>query len=98
MKCKRNILFTIILFIVVLFCFESNIHLHSNIPLYNVENTTDSSTGEHKCSSSSELCDDYKINFNTDFSFLEGIKIEIPQINVLISNYILSFWQPPKIS
>lgn len=98
MKIKRNILFAIILFTVALFCFEANTHFHYNTPLFNIENTSDTETGEDKCNSNNESYDDCKINFNTDFSNLKGINHNIPQSSAIISTYIISVWQPPKIS
>jgi hypothetical protein len=98
MKSKKNIFFTIILFTAALFCFEANTHVHFNTPLYNVENTTESSTGEDKCGSNCESYDDCKINAFSDFSYLEVFKYIIPQSITPIPSYIISFWQPPKIS
>jgi hypothetical protein len=98
MKSKRNIFITLILFTAVLFCFEANNHIHFNAHLINIENTSDSKTGEENCGSNSESNDDFKINSALYFSYLVGIKFDIPQSHALISTYIISFWQPPKIS
>ena len=97
MNCKKIKIFAIIFFTAALFCFEANTLFHGNTPLYNVENT-DSTEDENKYSSNSESHDDCKINYNTVFCFLVGCKFDIPQSSDLIFSYVISFWQPPKMS
>jgi hypothetical protein len=98
MKSKKNILFTLIIFAITLLCFDAYTHVQYKDSVCNIENSADSSNGKEKCPSSCESYDDYKISSFSDCSFLEGAEYNIPLSCAPVSSYIISFWQPPKIS
>jgi hypothetical protein len=98
MKSKRNILFAIILFTAAIFCFEANTHALFNSPLCNVENASGTNNAENNSNSSSESFEDYQVNFTNIFFLFDDNKYQFPLKSILISNYLISIWQPPKFS
>jgi hypothetical protein len=100
MKNKRNISFGILITLTVLFCFGIHAYSNSSIRGYSIELSLCSHDGETGFSADIDSCDDDQ-NFHVveSNSLLESIsQMPIPCQFFLIKKFILSVWQPPKIS
>jgi len=100
MKSNRKISFGILFTLAVLFCFGTNAYSNSGIRSYSAALTSSSNNGENSFSSDIDSVDD-----DQDFHVIENRSWEepispmpIPLHLLLINKFVLSVWQPPKVS
>jgi hypothetical protein len=100
MKIHRKILFGILLTLAVLFCFGMKVYSNSNIRSFSVELSSGPSSDEFSFFSDIDSFDDDQIKqINEIRSFVEHrSQLPIPQNYFLIFKFLVSVWQPPKIS
>ena len=100
MRSNRNISFGILITLAVLFCFGIHAYSNSGIRSYNIELSSCSNNGENSFSSEIDsFDDDQNSHFIESSSLLESkSQMPIPRNFFLINKFVLSVWQPPKIS
>jgi hypothetical protein len=98
MKKYRKIVFEIILFSAVLFCYGINSYSHTYCHLIGAEQSAPTNCVENCFSSDIDHLEDDQIIHLNEFSSNTKPEIQIPIIQycLVVQNFSLSVWQPPQ--